>query len=80
MPTQTITLANLGPFDKRVLAAIGNDLCDLLDAHQCPRNALVDRVTAQILSDDTDEMALRETVYGTIKLIANLPKDLPSVA
>jgi len=72
MPTQTITLAHLGPFDRRVLAAIGNDLSDLLDAHQCPHNALVDRITAQLKEEDCDELALRETVYGCIKELARL--------
>jgi hypothetical protein len=76
MPTQTLTIADLGPFDLRVLSALGDDRSDLLDAYNCPRTLIVDRVTAQLKEDDTDELALRETVYGCIKLIANLPKDL----
>jgi hypothetical protein len=65
----TRQLTGLLQFDQLVFDALNNDF-DMLDRHNCPTDAAVDRVMVALGSDPSNEvMAAR--VYTTIKYLGS---------
>jgi len=76
MNTKEACLQNLGPFHKKVLAAIaGEDFNGLFDRYNFPTNAATEKIATKIGIDITDEIAL-QYVYCALKHVGRVIRSL----